>query len=54
MNELILDPLTLAHGGDYTCTAVYTVDGHTATVRSRVESVFPISELSPHSITNCY
>ena len=23
----ILDPLTLAHGGDYTCTAVYTVDG---------------------------
>ena len=53
VNELILDPLTLAHGGDYTCTAVYTVDGHTATVRSDVESVVPISELSPHSITNC-
>ena len=52
-NELILDPLTLAHGGDYTCTAVYTVDGHTATVRS-VESVVPISELSPQFITNCY
>ena len=50
-NELILDPLTLAHGGDYTCTAVYTVDGHTATVRSRVESVVP---LSPQFITNCY
>ena len=43
VNELILDPLTLAHGGDYTCTGVYTVDGHTATVRSRVESVVPIS-----------
>ena len=53
VNELILDPLTLAHGGDYTCTAVYTVDGHTATVRS-VESVVPISELSPQFVTKCY
>ena len=50
----ILDQLTLAHGGDYTCTAVYTVGGHTATVRSRVESVVPISELSPQFTTNCY
>ena len=53
-NELTLGPLTLAHGGDYTCTTVYTVGGHTTTVRSVVESVVPISELSPHSITNCY
>ena len=53
-HELILDPLTLVHGGDYTCTAVYTVEGHTATVRSDVESVVPISELSPQFITNCY
>ena len=50
IHELILDPLTLAHGGDYTCTALYTVDGHTATV-SNVESVVPISELSPQFIT---
>ena len=54
VTELILGPLTLAHGGDYTCTAVYTVGGHTTTVRSDVESVVPISELSPHFITNCY
>ena len=54
VNELILDPLTLAHGGDYTCTAVYTVDGHTATIRSGVESVVPISELSPQFMTNCF
>ena len=54
IHELTLGPLTLAHGGDYTCTAVYTVDGHTATVRSYVESVVPISELSPQFITNCY
>ena len=54
VTELILGPLTLAHGGDYTCTAVYTVGGHTATVRSYVESVVPISELSPQFITNCY
>ena len=51
IKELTLGPLTLAHGGDYTCTAEYTVDGHTATVRS-VESVVPISELSPQFITN--
>ena len=50
IHVLTLDPLTLAHGGDYTCTAVYTVGGHTATVRS-VESV---SELSPQFITKCY
>ena len=25
--QLSLDPLTLAHGGDYTCTAVYRVNG---------------------------
>ena len=54
VNELILDPLTLAHGGDYTCIAVYTVDGHTATARSGVESVVPISESSPQSITVSY
>ena len=54
IHELTLGPLTLAHGGDYTCTAEYTVDGHTATVRSRVESVVPISELSPQFITKCY
>ena len=47
-NDLILGPLTLAHGGNYTCTAVYRVNGHAATVRSDVESVVPISELSPH------
>ena len=44
IHDLVLGPLTLAHGGDYTCTAVYTVGGHTATVRSDVESVVPISE----------
>ena len=54
IKELVLGPLTLAHGGDYTCTAVYTVDGHTATVRSGVESVVPTSELSLQSITDSY
>ena len=53
IHELILDPLTLAHGGDYTCTAECTVNGHTATVRS-VESVVPISELAPQFITKSY
>ena len=29
VSELSLNPLTLGHGGDYTCTAEYTVDGDT-------------------------
>ena len=33
VSELSLNPLTLAHGGDYTCTAEYTVDGE-ATIGS--------------------
>ena len=53
-NELTLGPLTLAHGGDYTCTALYRVNGHAATVRSVVESVVPTSELSPQFITDSY
>ena len=31
VSQLALDPLTLAHGGDYTCTAEYTVNGYTTT-----------------------
>ena len=31
VSQLALGPLTLAHGGDYTCTAEYTVNGHTTT-----------------------
>ena len=45
-NELTLDPLTLADGGDYYCIAHYTADGHTATISSDVEHVIPISESS--------
>ena len=30
VSQLALDPLTLAHGGDYTCIAEYTVNGQTA------------------------
>ena len=44
INELTLDPLTLADGGNYTCTSHYTAGGHTATVRSSVEQIIPISE----------
>ena len=46
INELTLDPLTLADGGDYTCIAHYTAAGHTATISSDVEQVIPISESS--------
>ena len=47
INELTLDPLTLADGGDYYCTAHYTTaSGYTDTISSDVEQVFPISESS--------
>ena len=46
INELTLDPLTLADGGDYYCTAHYTADGHTATISSDVEQVILTSESS--------
>ena len=43
VNEISLDPLKLAHGGDYTCTAYYTVHGETFTASDN-EAVIPISE----------
>ena len=48
IEELNLNPLTLARGGDYTCTAVYTVVGYSI-AKSDTESVIPISELSSFS-----
>ena len=45
-SQLSLDPLSLAHGGDYTCTASYTVDGGTAVTTSDTERVIPISKFS--------
>ena len=43
VNEISLDPLKLAHGGNYTCTAYYTVHGETFTSSDK-EAVIPISE----------
>ena len=45
--QLSLDPLSLARGGDYTCTASYTVDGQTTVTTSDTERVIPISKFSP-------
>ena len=53
VNELTLDPLTLADGGDYYCTAHYTADGHTVTIISDVEHVIPISESSLYHVIEC-
>ena len=46
VSELSLDPLSLADGGDYTCTASYTADGGTTVTRSDTEIVTPISKSS--------
>ena len=48
IERLNLNPLTLARGGDYTCTAVYRVVGYSI-AKSDTESVIPISELSSSS-----
>ena len=37
--QLSLDPLTLAHGGTYTCTAQYIVNGVEITTESGSETV---------------
>ena len=47
VSELSLDPLSLADGGDYTCTASYTTDRGTTVARSDTEIVTPISKSSP-------
>ncbi|CAI8048666.1 MAM domain-containing glycosylphosphatidylinositol anchor protein 1 [Geodia barretti] len=47
-SQLSLDPLSLAHGGDYTCTASYTVDGGTTVTTSDTERVIPI--IAPPSV----
>ena len=51
--QLSLDPLSLADGGDYTCTASYTTDGGTTVTRSDTERVIPISK-SPPVLTSLY
>ena len=45
--QLCLDPLSLADGGDYTCTVSYTTDRGTSVTRSDTETVTPISKSSP-------
>ena len=37
--QLSLDPLTLAHGGNYTCTAVYRVNGEDIITNSDSETL---------------
>ena len=53
VSELSLDPLSLADGGDYTCTASYTTDRGTTVTRSDIEIVTPISK-SPPVLTSLY
>ena len=45
VSELSLNPLTLGHGGDYTCTAEYTVDGET-TIGSGNRTLNVLSKLA--------
>ena len=47
VSVLSLDPLSLADGGDYTCTASYTTDRGTTVTRSDTEIVTPTSKSSP-------
>ena len=44
MSQLILDPLTLSDGGDYTCTVTYSLGGQTSPSGMSVSSFFVISK----------
>ena len=44
VSEQSLNPLTLGHGGDYTCAAEYTVDGETATSSGNI-TLYLLSKL---------
>ena len=48
--QLSLDPLTLAHGGDYTCTAVYRVNGEYIITSSDSETL-TIAGMNHHSLS---
>ena len=50
--QLSLDPLTLAHGGDYTCTAVYRVNGEDIITNSDSETL-TIPGMNHHSWSIC-
>ena len=47
-SQLLLDPLTLTDGGDYTCTATYTVGGKTSEGTGKNTTVIVISKLTPY------
>ena len=47
-SQLLLDPLTLADGGDYTCTATYTVSEKTSE-GSGSTTIIVISKLAPYN-----
>ena len=58
-SELPLNPLSPSHGGDYTCTATYTVDGQTSpeggnTTTITVSKCLPPEDIicNLHSITH--
>ena len=44
--QLSLDPLSLAHGGNYTCTASYSVDGGEPVTATDKEIIIPISKFN--------
>ena len=50
--QLSLDPLTLAHGGDYTCTAVYRVNGEDIITNSDSETL-TIPGMNCRSLSVC-
>ena len=44
ISQLTLDPLTLSDGGDYTCTATYSLGGQTSPSGMDTFSIFVISK----------
>ena len=51
MSQLILDPLTLSDGGDYICTATYSLGGQTSPSVMSALSFSVISGMHTHRIS---
>ena len=44
ISQLILNPLTLSDGGDYTCTTTYSLGGHTSPSGMDTFIIFVVSK----------
>ena len=52
ISQLLLDPLTLSDGGDYTCSATYSLGGQTSPSGMATHIISVISKLILYNLNN--